>query len=56
MDQLKIVIAELELTLAMLAAKPADAARISAMLNQAFADLRAATKAITGNDPTGGET
>ena len=56
MDQIKVVIAELELVLAMLAVKPADAKRIELTLNQAIEDLRKATKAITGNDPGAGET
>ncbi|MBN8734164.1 MAG: hypothetical protein J0L64_26745 [Acidobacteria bacterium] len=57
MDQINLVIAELQLVLAMLETKPPVAsARLKALLAQAAADLSAATKAITGDNPGIGET
>ena len=56
MDQIRVVIAELEVVLAMLESSEPNAPRIKAALDQAFADLKAAVKAITGQNPGGGET
>lgn len=56
MDKINLVIAELQLVLAMLEVKPPDKKRLQETLDQALADLRAAAKAITGNEPGGGET
>jgi hypothetical protein len=57
MDQINLVIAELQLVLAMLETKPpASKARLKSVLDQAVADLNAAAKAITGDNPGIGET
>ena len=56
MDQIRVVIAELEVVLAMLESREKNVPRIKATLNQALSDLNAAVKAITGENPGGGET
>ena len=56
MDQIRVVIAELEVVLAMLESREKNVPRIKATLNQALLDLNAAVKAITGENPGGGET
>jgi hypothetical protein len=55
MDQIRIVIAELEVVLALLEAEKPNAARVKSALDQALADLREAAKTITGQNPGGGE-
>jgi len=57
MEQINLVIAELQLVLAMLETKPpVSKTRLKAVLDQAAADLNAAAKAITGDNPGIGET
>ena len=56
MEQIKLVIADLELILALLAVSQPNTLRIKSALDQAAADLKEATKAITGQNPGGGET
>lgn len=55
MDQIRVVIAELELVLALLDTNKPDAKRVKATLDQALVDLSAAAKAISGQNPGGGE-
>lgn len=57
MEQINLVIAELQLVLAMLETKPpVSKARLKSVLDQAVADLNAAAKAITGDNPGIGDT
>jgi hypothetical protein len=56
MEQIKLVIADLELILALLSVSQPNALRIKSTLDQATADLKEAARAITGQNPGGGET
>jgi hypothetical protein len=55
MGQIRVVIAELEVVLAMLESSEPNTSRIKATLDLALADLKEAAKAITGQNPGGGE-
>jgi hypothetical protein len=55
MDQIRLVIAELEVVLVLLESDDPSKARIKATLDQALDDLKAAAKAITGQNAGGGE-
>jgi hypothetical protein len=55
MEQIRVVIAELQLVLAMLAKNPPDP-RVKATLEQAEKDLKEAIRSITGQQGGGGET
>jgi len=56
MDLINVVIADLELALALLKAKDPDEKRLKTVLAAAAADLAAATKALVGEQKGGGET
>ncbi len=55
MDLINVVIADLELVLALLKSKDVDQKRVKSALATASADLEAATKSIVGEQKGGGE-
>ncbi|MCZ2149777.1 MAG: hypothetical protein LC126_18610 [Bryobacterales bacterium] len=50
MEKLNLVIAELQLAIAMVEANPQDP-RLKKLFDDAISDLKAAAKSITGQDP-----
>jgi hypothetical protein len=56
MDEINIVIAELQVALALVESKPVDNVRLKATLDRALEDLKAAIKAASGQAKGGGDT